>query len=128
MRYVVDDFEAGPSGHGLDANPAKRESAGGFTLATASSTPITRSPSNMEVAPERSSSTPMLLPLPLPGEGELPCRGPGKPRTPRIVDGDLTVPSAEAPGVLETGSERIPPLLSSRLSFPACYHILICAK
>lgn len=120
MRYVVDDSEVGPSGLGLDADPAartRRESAGGFTLTTASSTPISRSPSNMEVAPARSSSTPLLLPLPLPGEGELPCRGPGRPLpspTPRMIDGDWTVPAAEAPGALETGSERIPPLLASR--------------
>ncbi|TVU44852.1 hypothetical protein EJB05_04313 [Eragrostis curvula] len=121
LRYVVDDFEVGSSGLGLDADPARRESAGGFALATASSTPISRSPSNMEVAPARSSSTPVLLPhpLPLPGEGEWPCRGPGRPLpspTPRMVDGDWSVPSAEAPGVLETGSERIPPLLASRVA------------
>ncbi|XP_062212500.1 mitogen-activated protein kinase kinase kinase 5-like isoform X2 [Phragmites australis] len=119
MRYVVDDLEVGVSALGLDA-PATRDASAGFALATASSTPISRSPSNMEVAPARSSSTPVLLthPLPLPGEGESPCRGPGRPLpspTPRMVDGDWNVRAAEAPGVLDTWGERMPPLLTPRL-------------
>ncbi|KAL6636864.1 hypothetical protein ACP70R_024436 [Stipagrostis hirtigluma subsp. patula] len=112
MRYVVDDLDVGVSALGLDA-PARREAAGGFALATASSTPVSRSPSNMEVAPARSSSTPVLLPhpLPLPGEGEPPSRGSGRPLpSPRLLDGDWKVSALEAPGVLETGSERMPPL------------------
>ncbi|KAL6894009.1 hypothetical protein ACP4OV_008107 [Aristida adscensionis] len=115
-RYVVDDLDVGVSALGIDA-PARREAPGGSALATASSTPVSRSPSNMEVAPARSSSTPVRLPhpLPLPGEGEPPSRGPGRPLpSPRLVDGDWKMSAVEAPGVLETGSERMPPLLAQR--------------
>ncbi|KAG2545664.1 hypothetical protein PVAP13_9KG223841 [Panicum virgatum] len=119
MRYVVDDLEVGVPAIGVDPT-ARRDVAAGFGLATAKSTPISRSPSNMEVAPARSSSTPMLLPhpLPLPGDGEPSCRGPGRPLpspTPRMLDGEWNLPAAEAPGVLETGSERMPPLLAQRV-------------
>ena len=118
MRYVVDDLEVGVSALGVDS-PARRDAAAGFALATVSSTPISRSPSNMEVAPVRSSSTPVLLPrpLPLPGEGESPCRGPWRPLpspAPKMLDGEWNGPAADAPGVLETGSERMTPLLSRR--------------
>ncbi|XP_062214493.1 mitogen-activated protein kinase kinase kinase 5-like isoform X2 [Phragmites australis] len=117
MRYVVGDLEVGVSALGLDA-PAGRGASARFGLATASSTPISRSPSNMEVAPTRSSSTPVLLPhpLPLPGEGDSSYRRPGRPLpSPRLVDGDWNVSEAEPPGVSETGSERMPPLLSPRV-------------
>ncbi|CAN6309211.1 unnamed protein product [Urochloa humidicola] len=119
MRYVVDDLDVGVPAIGVDS-PARTDAKAGFGLGTVSSTPISRSPSNMEVAPARSSSTPMPLAhrLPLPGEGESLCRGPGRPlpsRTPRMVDGEWTLPAAEAPGVLETGSERMPPLLMRRV-------------
>ncbi|OEL22826.1 Mitogen-activated protein kinase kinase kinase YODA [Dichanthelium oligosanthes] len=118
-RYIVDDLDVGVAALGVDS-PARRDAAAGFGLATVSSTPISRSPSNMEVAPARSSSTPVLLPhpLPLPDDGESSCRGPGRPLpspTPRMVDGDWNVPPAEAPGVLETGSERMPPLIAQRV-------------
>lgn len=119
MRYVVDDLDVGVAAIGVDS-PARRDAAAGFGLATVSSTPISRSPSNMEVAPARSSSTPVMLahPLPLPGEGESSCRGPGRPLpspTTRVLDGEWNLPAAEAPGVLETGSERMPPLLTRRV-------------
>ncbi|CAL4936121.1 unnamed protein product [Urochloa decumbens] len=118
MRYVVDDLDVGVPAIGVNS-PARTDAAAGFGLATVSSTPISRSPSNMEVAPARSSSTPMPLahPLPLPGEGESPCRGPGRPLpspAPRMVDGEWILTAAEAPGVLETGGERMPPLLARR--------------
>jgi hypothetical protein len=116
MRYVVDDHDVGVAAIGADS-PAGRESGAGFGLATVSSTPISRSPSNMEVAPARSSSTPVMLahPLPLPGEGESSCRGHGRPLpSPRMVDGEWKLRAAEAPGVLETGSQRMPPLLARR--------------
>ncbi|KAF8709874.1 hypothetical protein HU200_029587 [Digitaria exilis] len=116
VRYVVDDLEVGV---GVDS-PASRDAAAGFGLATVSSTPISRSPSNMEVAPARSSSTPVSLAhrLPLPGEGESSYRGPGRPLpspTPKMVDLEWIMPASEAPGVLETGSERMPPLLARRV-------------
>ncbi|CAN6297674.1 unnamed protein product [Urochloa humidicola] len=119
MRYVVDDLDVGVPAIGVDS-PARTDATAGFGLATVSSTPISRSPSNMEVAPARSSSTSMPLAhrLPLPGEGESPCRGPGRSlpsRTPRMIDGEWNLPAAEAPGVLETGSERMPPLLTRRV-------------
>ena len=118
MRYVVDDLEVGVSALGVDS-PARRDAAAGFGLATVSSTPISKSPSNMEVAPARPSSTPVLLPhpLPLPGEGESPCSGPGRPLpppVPRMLDGEWNGPAADAPGVLETGSERMTALLARR--------------
>ncbi|WVZ60678.1 hypothetical protein U9M48_010666 [Paspalum notatum var. saurae] len=113
MRLVVDDLEVGVSAIGVDS-PARRDGAAGYGLATVSSTPISRSPSNMEVAPARSSSTPMLLPhpLPLPGEGESPYRGPGRPLLSHA-------PAADVPGVLETGSERMPPSLARRVGAQA---------
>uniref|UniRef100_A0A804M4I5 mitogen-activated protein kinase kinase kinase n=1 Tax=Zea mays TaxID=4577 RepID=A0A804M4I5_MAIZE len=120
MRYVVDDLEVGVSALGVDS-PARRDAAAGFALETVSSAPISWSPSNMEVAPARSSSTPVLLPhpLPLPGEGESPCRGPGRPLpppVPRMLDGEGKGPAADAPGVLETGSQRMTPLLARRVA------------
>nr|CAB3498088.1 unnamed protein product [Digitaria exilis] len=121
VRYVVDDLEVGV---GVDS-PASRDAAAGFGLATVSSTPISRSPSNMEVAPARSSSTPVSLAhrLPLPGEGESSYRGPGRPLpspTPKMVDLEWIMPASEAPGVLETGSERMPPLLARRHTGALC--------
>lgn len=103
MRFVVEDPEVGVSALGVDS-PATRDAAAGFALATVSSTPISRSPSNMEVAPARSSSTPVPLPRPLP----LPSPAP------KILDGEWNGPAADAPGVLETGCERMTPLLSRR--------------
>lgn len=118
MRYVVDDLEVGVSALGVDS-PVRRDAAAGFGLATVSSTPISKSPSNMEVAPARPSSTPVLLPhpLPLPDEGESTCRGPGRllrSAAPRMLDGEWNGPAADAPGVLETGSERMTALLARR--------------
>lgn len=117
MRYVVDDLEVGVSALGVDS-PARRDAAAGVALATVSSTPISRSPNNMEVAPARSSSTPVLpRPLPLPGEGESPCRGPWRPPPPpaqKMLDGEWNGYAADAPGALETGSERTTPLLARR--------------
>ncbi|PWZ24022.1 Mitogen-activated protein kinase kinase kinase 5 [Zea mays] len=119
MRYVVDDLEVGVSALGVDS-PVRRDAAAGFGLATVSSTPISKSPSNMEVAPARPSSTPVLLPhpLPLPDEGESTCRGPGRllrSAAPRMLDGEWNGPAADAPGVLETGSERMTALLARRV-------------
>ncbi|KAF0888370.1 hypothetical protein E2562_014192 [Oryza meyeriana var. granulata] len=119
LRHV-DDIEVGVSALGLDAAssspaapsscPSKRDSAG-FGLVTASSTPISRTPSNMEVAPPRSSSSPVLLPhpLPLPDEGDSPCRGSGRPLpSPRLFEGDCNGSAVEAQflGISEIGSER----------------------
>uniref|UniRef100_A0A0E0JZ78 Uncharacterized protein n=1 Tax=Oryza punctata TaxID=4537 RepID=A0A0E0JZ78_ORYPU len=66
--------------------PSNRDSVG-FDLLTASSTPISRIASNMEVAPSRSSSSPVLLPhpLPLPDEGD--CGACGRCRRVIAVSG-----------------------------------------
>uniref|UniRef100_A0A453LW14 Uncharacterized protein n=1 Tax=Aegilops tauschii subsp. strangulata TaxID=200361 RepID=A0A453LW14_AEGTS len=116
LRHV-DDIEVGGSALRLDDShaappsssyPARRDAVWSG-LATASSTPISRSPSNMmEAAPARSSSTPMLLPrpLPLPHQDDSPCRGPGRPLpSPRMFDGDCNG-SAEFLGAAGTGGER----------------------
>ncbi|KAE8784863.1 mitogen-activated protein kinase kinase kinase YODA-like [Hordeum vulgare] len=118
LRHV-DDIEVGASALRLDdphaappssssSYPARRDAVWSG-LATASSTPISRSPSNMmEAAPARSSSTPMLLPhpLPLPHQDDSPCRGPGRPLpSPRMFDGDCNG-SADFLGVADTGGDR----------------------
>ncbi|XP_006650640.2 mitogen-activated protein kinase kinase kinase 5-like [Oryza brachyantha] len=118
LRHV-DDIEVGVSAIGLDSSassaapsscPSRRDYVG-FGLVTASSTPISRTPSNMEVAPPRSSSSPVLLPhpLPLPDEGDSPCRGSGNPLpSPRLFEGDCNGSAMESPllGVSENGSDR----------------------
>uniref|UniRef100_A0A0D9VZD4 mitogen-activated protein kinase kinase kinase n=1 Tax=Leersia perrieri TaxID=77586 RepID=A0A0D9VZD4_9ORYZ len=124
LRHV-DDIEVGVSGLGLDSSsssaapsscPSSRDAAGfgfGFGgLMTASSTPISRTASNMEVAPPRSSSSPVLLPhpLPLPDEGDSPHRGSGRPLpSPRLFEGDCSGSAVESQliGVSEIGSERL---------------------
>ncbi|KAL5210759.1 hypothetical protein ABZP36_006382 [Zizania latifolia] len=119
LRHV-DDIEVGVSALGLDASPSpaapsscppSRRDSVGFGLLTASSTPISRTPSNMEVAPPRSSSSPVLLlhKLPLPDEGDSTCRGSGRPLpSPKLVEGDGNGMAVEPPllGVSEVGSDR----------------------
>ncbi|KAG8098289.1 hypothetical protein GUJ93_ZPchr0013g34314 [Zizania palustris] len=119
LRHV-DDIEVGVSALGLDASPSpaapsscppSRRDSVGSGLLTASSTPISRTPSNMEVAPPRSSSSPVLLlhKLPLPDEGDSPCRGSGRPLpSPKLVEGDGNGMAVESPllGVPEVGSDR----------------------
>uniref|UniRef100_A0A0E0D799 mitogen-activated protein kinase kinase kinase n=1 Tax=Oryza meridionalis TaxID=40149 RepID=A0A0E0D799_9ORYZ len=118
LRHV-DDIEVGVSALGLDSSPSpaapsscpsSRDSVG-FGLLTASSTPISRTASNMEVAPPRSSSSPVLLPhpLPLPDEGDSPCRGSGRPLpSPKLFEGDCNGSAVESNllGVSEIGSDR----------------------
>uniref|UniRef100_A0A0E0KJD8 mitogen-activated protein kinase kinase kinase n=1 Tax=Oryza punctata TaxID=4537 RepID=A0A0E0KJD8_ORYPU len=118
LRHV-DDIEVGVSALALDSSPSpaapsscpsSRDSVG-FGLLTASSTPISRTASNMEVAPPRSSSSPVLLPhpLPLPDEGDSPCRGSGRPLpSPRLFEGDYNGSAVELQllGVSEIGSDR----------------------
>ncbi|CAM0876396.1 unnamed protein product [Alopecurus aequalis] len=112
LRHV-DDIEVGVSALRMDDSPTAAPSSSyparrDAFFPTASSTPISRSPSNMEVAPARSSSTPMLLPrpLPLPHEGDSPCRGSGRPLpSPRLFDGDCNG-SNDFLGPPEAGSER----------------------
>uniref|UniRef100_A0A0E0GU67 mitogen-activated protein kinase kinase kinase n=1 Tax=Oryza nivara TaxID=4536 RepID=A0A0E0GU67_ORYNI len=118
LRHV-DYIEVGVSALGLDSSPSpaapsscpsSRDSVG-FGLLTASSTPISRTASNMEVAPPRSSSSPVLLPhpLPLPDEGDSPCRGSGRPLpSPKLFEGDCNGSAVESNllGVSEIGSDR----------------------
>ncbi|BAS86535.1 Os03g0764300 [Oryza sativa Japonica Group] len=118
LRHV-DDIEVGVSALGLDSSPSpaapsscpsSRDSVG-FGLLTASSTPISRTASNMEVAPPRSSSSPVLLPhpLPLPDEGDSPCRGSGRSLpSPKLFEGDCNGSAVESNllGVSEIGSDR----------------------
>uniref|UniRef100_A0ACD5WDV0 Uncharacterized protein n=1 Tax=Avena sativa TaxID=4498 RepID=A0ACD5WDV0_AVESA len=115
LRHV-DDIEVGVSALRMDDSPTAapsssypaRRDAVWSGLATASSTPISRSPSNMEVVPARSSSTPMLLPRPPPPphEDDSLGRGSGRPLpSPRVLEGDCNG-SNDFTGLAEAGSER----------------------
>ncbi|XP_047092592.1 mitogen-activated protein kinase kinase kinase 5-like isoform X1 [Lolium rigidum] len=114
LRHV-DDIEVGASGLRMDDSPTSapsssypaRRDALWSGLATASSTPISRLPSNMDVAPARSASTPLMpRPLPLPHGEDPMCRGPGRPLpSPRMLDGDCNG-SSDFLGLAEAGAER----------------------